>query len=425
MAFVLCQPASSNPGRDSLTLTMVSEARTTAALRGRFSRLGMWNIAALAVWLVIFLGLAVRILANPNRATAFTVYRLAGFHWLNAQHLYEDWRGFVYSPIAAVFFAPFGLVAPGWGNLFWTWLNTGLFLSGVAAIVASGICPSIRPKYYGVVFLLLVPLVLGNLDTGQANPSVIGLLLLAVAAAPAQRWSVAALCVAVATCLKIYPLAVGLILLLIAPRKFGWRLFLALLALGILPFLFQHWSYVSQQYHEWAITRSADDRRLYPLKDVPLDLWFLLVRFGHLPIPGIAYTAFQVLGGSAIALFCLVGVRKNWPKERVLGGLLAFVCIWMTLCGPATELQTYVLLAPAVVLTLVDAFLCPRPVWLRIGLLVVYLLMVLAVARISFLPKQKALWILTIQPVAAFVFLVYCLVWFIRGSPWRHEGTTG
>jgi hypothetical protein len=109
----------------------------------------------------------------------------------------------------------------------------------------------------------------------------------------------------------------------------------------------------------------------------------------------------------------------------VLGGLLAFVCIWMTLCGPATELQTYVLLAPAVVLTLVDAFLCPRPVWLRIGLLVVYLLMVLAVARISFLPKQKALWILTIQPVAALVFLVYCLFWFVRGSPWRQEGTTG
>src|SRR5260370_22453650 len=143
MAFVLCQPAGSNQGRDSLTLTMVSEARTTAALRGRFSRLGMWNIAALAVWLVIFLGLAIRILANPNRATAFTVYRLAGFHWLNAQHMYEDLRGFFYSPISAVFFAPFRLMAPGSGNLCWTCLNTGLFLSGGAAIVASRSSPRI------------------------------------------------------------------------------------------------------------------------------------------------------------------------------------------------------------------------------------------------------------------------------------------
>jgi hypothetical protein len=178
---------------------------------------------------------------------------------------------------------------------------------------------------------------------------------------------------------------------------------------------------VSEQYHEWVATRSADDRRLYPLKDVPLDLWFLLVRFGHLPIPGFAYSAFQVLSGGAIALFCLVGVRKNWPKERVLAGMLALVCIWMTLFGPATEIQTYVLLAPAVVLTLVNALLYPRPIWLRVGLLVVYFLMVLAVARTSFLPSQKGLWILTIQPVAALLFLVCCVGWFMRGSVWSRE----
>lgn len=399
---------------------IVSEARPTG-LRGRLNSLGIWNIAALAVWLAIFSGLAVRTLANPNRATAFTVYRLAGSHWLRGEHLYGDWRGFVYSPIAAVLFAPFGNLPPGWGNLCWTWLNAGLFLLGVAAVLASGIYPGIKPRHRGIAFLLIVPLVLGNLDTGQANPSVIGLLLLAIAAVPAGRWSLAALCVAIATYFKIYPLAVGLILFLIAPRKFGWRLFLALLVLGILPFLFQHWSYVSQQYHEWVTTRSADDRRLYPLKDVPLDLWFLLVRFGHLPIPGFAYTVFQMLSGGAIALFCLIGVRKNWPTERVLAGMLALVCIWMTLCGPATELQTYVLLAPAVVLTLVNAFLYPRSTWLRVGLFVVYLLMVLAVARTSFLPSQKGLWILTIQPVAALLFLVCCVGWFMRGSVWSRE----
>jgi hypothetical protein len=399
---------------------IVSEARPTA-LRGRLNSLGIWNIAALAVWLVIFLALAVRTLANPNRATAFTVYRLAGSHWITAQHLYGDWRGFVYSPIAAVLFAPFGSLPPGWGNLCWTWLNAGLFLLGVAAVLASGIYPGIKPRHRGIVFLLIVPLVLGNLDTGQANPTVIGLLLLAIAAVPAERWSLAALCVAIPTYFKIYPLAVGLIFFLIAPRKFGWRLLLALLVLGILPFLFQHWSYVSQQYHEWIATRSADDRRLYPLKDVPLDLWFLLVRFGHLPIPGFAYTAFQVLSGGAIALFCLIGVHKNWPTERVLAGMLALVCVWMTLCGPATELQTYVLLAPAVVLTLVNAFRDPRSTWLRVGFLVVYLLMVLAVARTSFLPSQKGLWILTIQPVAAILSLVCCVGWFMRGSVWSRE----
>jgi Glycosyltransferase family 87 len=398
----------------------VSEGRS-AGLPGRLKSLSAWNIGALAVWIIIFLGLAVRTLANPNRATAFTVYRLAGIHWLNAQHLYGDWRGFVYSPLAAVFFTPFGLLPPRWGNLCWTWLNAAIFLLGVRALLSGSIYPGIKPRYHGIVYLLLVPLVLGNLDTGQANPTVIGLVLLAVAAVPAERWSLAALCVTAATYLKIYPLAVGLILFLMAPRRLGWRLFLALVVLGILPFLFQHWSYVSQQYHEWISTRSADDRRLYPIKDVPLDLWFLLVRLGHLPIPGFVYSAFQMLSGGAIALFCLVGVWKDWPKERLLAGILALLCIWMTLCGPATELQTYVLLAPAIVLTVVNAVFASQPLWLRIGMLLVYLLMVLAVARTSFLPSQKGLWILTIQPVAAILFLVCCLGLFLRGSVWREE----
>jgi hypothetical protein len=398
----------------------VSEGRS-AGLRGRLKSFGGWNIGALAVWIIIFLGLAIRTLTNPNRATAFTVYRLAGVHWLNAQHLYGDWRGFVYSPLAAVFFTPFGLLPAGWGNLCWTWLNAAIFLLGVRALLSSGIYPGIKPRYHGIVYLLLVPLVLGNLDTGQANPTVIGLVLLAVAAVPTERWSVAAFCVAAATYLKIYPLAVGLILFLMAPRRLGWRLLVALLVLAILPFLFQHWSYVSQQYHEWISTRSADDRRLYPIKDVPLDLWFLLVRLGHLPIPGFVYSVFQILSGGAIALFCLVGVRKDWPKERLLAGILALVCIWMTLCGPSTELQTYILLAPAVVLTLIDTSPSSRPLWLRGGLLVVCLLMVLAVARTSFLPSQKGLWILTIQPVAAILFLLCCLVLFLRGSLWGGE----
>jgi hypothetical protein len=404
-------------------MSAVYEGRSMG-LRSWLKALGFWNMAALAVWLSIFLGLAIRILANPNRATAFTVYRLAGSHWLHAEHLYGDWRGFVYSPLAALLFSPLGFLPPGWGNVCWTWLNAGIFLCGVATLLGSGIFPGLKPKHHGVVYLLLVPLALGNLDTGQANPTVIGLLLVAVAAVPAERWSLVALFIAAATYFKIYPLAVGLLIFVMAPRRLGWRLALALLVLGILPFLFQHWSYVSQQYHDWVMTRSADDRRLYPIKDVPLDLWFLLVRFGRVPIPGFVYTGFQMLSGGAIALFCLVGVRRQWPKERLLAGLLAFVSIWMTLCGPATELQTYVILAPVVALMLVDTLLGPKMVWLRIGLFSVYALLVLAVARTSFLPSLKSLWVLTIQPVAAVIFLGFCLAWLLRDAFWQ-KGLSG
>jgi Glycosyltransferase family 87 len=371
----------------------------------------------LVVWSAVLLGLSIRILANPNRATAFTVYRLAGLHWFQGEYLYGDWRGFVYSPLAAAFFCPFALIPPGLGNLFWTWYNATLFLAGLAAILNSGIYPEAR-RHQGLVYLLILPLVLGNLDTGQANPTLTGLILLAVVAVPRDQWSLAAFSIAAAAYLKIYPLAVGLLLCLLAPKKLGWRLILALLLLGFLPFVFQHWSYVAQQYHEWIVTRSADDRRLYPLKDVPLDLWFLLVRFGHLPFPGFLYTLFQLLSGGAIALYCEVGVWKQWPREQILVGLFSLVCIWMTLCGPATESLTYVLLAPAVVLALVEAGarFSARPRWLRAGLVCTYALLVLAVARASFLPSQKGLWVLAVQPVAAVVFAITCLGWLMNSK---------
>jgi hypothetical protein len=377
-------------------------------------------------WSAVLLGLSIRILANPNRATAFTVYRAAGLHWFHGEHLYGDWRGFVYSPLAAAFFCPFALIPPGLGNLFWTWFNAALFLAGVAAILKSGIYPEVRRyQYQGLVYLLILPLVLGNLDTGQANPTLIGLILLAVAAVPRQQWNLGALSVAAAAYLKIYPLAVGLLLCLLAPKKLSWRLILALTLLGFLPFILQHWSYVSQQYHEWIATRSADDRRLYPIKDVPLDLWFLLVRFGHLPIPGVLYRLFQLLSGAAIALYCVVGVRKQWPREQVLVGLFSLVCIWMTLCGPATESLTYVLLAPAVVLALVNAWSRAGLLWLQVGLVGTYALLLLAVVRGSFLPGQKSLWILAVQPTAALVFAVVCLGWFLKGRFWGKSQEIG
>jgi hypothetical protein len=373
--------------------------------------------AAIVVWSAVLLGLSVRILANPNRATTFTVYRLAGSHWFHGEHLYSEWHGFVYSPLAAACFCPFVLLPPSLGNLSWTWFNTTVFLFGLAAVVNSGIYPHVQ-RHQGIVYLLILPLVLGNLDTAQANPTLIGLILLGVAAAQAERWNQAAFSVAAATYLKIYPLAVGLLLCVLAPKNLSWRLILALLLLGLLPFVLQHWTYVSQQYHEWMATRSADDRRLYPLNVAPLDLWFVLVRFGHLPIPGTLYALFQMLSGGAIALYCATGAWRHWRREQILMGLFSLVCIWMTLCGPATESQTYVLLAPAVVFALVESMTQSRPFWLRAGLFCAYLPLVLAVARASFLPAQKSLWLLTAQPVAAIIFLGTCLLWFLRGEFW-------
>jgi hypothetical protein len=229
---------------------------------------------------------------------------LAGLHWTRGENLYSNWRGFIYSPLTAAFFAPFSWLPPALGYSLWLVLNAAALIGGVAALFRTNLFPRFSPKPIGIVYLLLLPLGLGNLDVGQANPLVIGLLMFAIGSVRIKCWNTAALCVAIATFFKIYPLAAGMLICVIAPRRFVWRLVFALLLLTIAPFLFQHWSYVSEQYHAWIETRISDNRCYYPVKYVPVDLWFMLHWVCQLPIQPWLYSLFQVGSGAAVAVLC-------------------------------------------------------------------------------------------------------------------------
>jgi len=263
---------------------------------------------------------------------------------------------------------------------------------------------------------------LSNLDIAQANPLLAGLLLLTIAAVRTGRWNMAAVGVALAAYLKIYPLAVGLLIFAIAPKQFGWRLLFALIIFGLLPFLFQHWDYVARQYGGWVRQRIADNRFNYPDSLATIDLWLLLVRMGGLPIQQGAYRIFQAVSGISIALYCAVLQRQGWPLSRVLVTLFSLACVWMTLCGPATEGVTYLLLAPVIVFALVQAFLEPQAVPLRTLVCGAYALLFLTAAKNSLLPHLSPLTRM-MQPLAALIFLCYCLFWLSTFSQGRELAT--
>src|SRR5262249_32643145 len=145
---------------------------------------------------------------------------------------------------------------------------------------------------------------------------------------------------------KLYPLAVGLLLVLLHPRAFGVR-FAAALALGVvLPFALQRPEYVADQYATWFRLLWADDRRSWPISLGYQDLW-MLVRVWRVPLGPQGYLALQFGGAALVAALCLAGRWAGWPERRLLGVVLTFGSCWMTLLGPATESSTYALLAPA------------------------------------------------------------------------------
>src|SRR6516165_9267425 len=238
-----------------------------ARCTGTSKTTSFWNITAWVVWTIALIVLVARPLLLSQRGTSFDTYSIAGSHWLHGENVYAQWMGFVYSPVVATFFAPFALLPTPLANIFLRLVNAAALLGGLAALLRSNVFAGIKPQRSGIVFLLMLPLALGNIDISQANPLVAGLIMLAIAAVYTKHWNWAAFCVAIATLFKIYPIAVALLICVIAPRRFTWRFFIALFLLSLLPFLFQNWSYVSQQYNAWIARGIANNRETGPSKN--------------------------------------------------------------------------------------------------------------------------------------------------------------
>src|SRR5262249_34091107 len=144
--------------------------------------------------------------------------------------------------------------------------NAGIFLGALFCWTRDALPRRLTRAQRATLFLLILPLAAGNLNNGQSNPLLLGLLLAAVTAAARRRWVIAAGCVVLAAGFKVYPLALGLLLVLVLPRRFTAALLISIpVALG-LPFLLQEPGYVAQQWGEWARHVTVEDRHSRPLE---------------------------------------------------------------------------------------------------------------------------------------------------------------
>ncbi|MHB1424513.1 MAG: glycosyltransferase family 87 protein [Gemmataceae bacterium] len=317
-----------------------------------------WVRTAALVWAIIVAVVCIRAAVQPYKRTLYTTWAQAGADWEMGRDLYHDsWSPdqdqFRYSPLTAVLLVPFHHLPLRLGGVVWRVLNAVVLLVGFALWLRA--TPLARlPRQQAILFLLLAPLSLSSLNNGQPNPLVIGLLLAALAAVEGERWSLAAAWIALATAVKVYPLAIGLLLAVVYPRRFTSRLLLALALAAVLPFACQHWDYVHAQYSQWLHRLGKDQRWYWPPHMAYRDLW-LLIRLLHLPLTPEGYRLVQLAAAAGCASLCLTLRLHGWPRRDVLTAILVLGTGWMTLCGPATESSTYMLLAPALAWTVYRA----------------------------------------------------------------------
>lgn len=381
-------------------------------------KLGLLDIIAWVIWLALFAGVSLRVAHQPERNNLVPTYRTAGEHWICSQPLYQGERGFIYSPPVAAAMVPLALLPQLAADMLWRFLSLGAFLAALYRWKNSGLSPQ---SGWPLALVLLAPLILGNLNNGQANLLVIALLIAAVAAIRRDCWTTAAVCFVLPAYLKIYPAVVGLLFILLYPRQLGWRTLIAGVIIALLAFLFQRPSYVAAQYHLWVTARFQEDRSLWDAMNTPQDFRRLLM-FTNMSKP--AYHVIQAASALVVASLAIEGRRLRWSAERLLVPLFSLACAWMVLFGPATESSTYVLLAPALVFALISAFTNFVPNWMRFGIILILSCHFMALAIISFTPWRHSP-IVLIQPFGALLFFVYGLVWAQLGSAWDMSSAPG
>lgn len=327
----------------------------------------------LAVWALLVLGLVVSAYLRPHRMTVFPVYADAGRAWWAGANMYVKGDApdlYRYSPAFAVLASPFALLPPAVGNAAWKLANVAVFAVGLW-VWAYRVVPwaATRDRVAGLFFVAALAS-LGSFFNGQANLTVTGFVLIALAALAGERWWLAAGFLAAATLVKVFPLALAAVLCVLYWRTLPLRFAVALLVGLALPFAAQRPEFVLDQTGEW-LRHLAETNERPRAGHRSLDA---LLSFAGLDVSRRAFQALAAVAGAVVLAVAVTTARRGSAREA-LAITAAWFLTWAVLFGPSAENATFAILAPVLAWATVTAFERPGA-WLERAWLVgcVYLI---------------------------------------------------
>lgn len=318
-----------------------------------------WEQIAIAVWTAFLLFVCVRSFVKPTAKTVYPIYSACGYFWCTSQDLYApdrpEWAqgGYRYSPTFAVMCVPFAAFPDNIGGVLWRLICTGALLGSLFWLARSVASKPLSADHFAWLVLLSLPLSLQSVNNGQANILIAATLVGTIAAVREERWNLASVLIAIGFACKVYPLALGLLLIVVNPRTLGWRVPLAVAASVVAPFLTQSPDYVVDQYAKWLRVLRTDDRSEIDLDQSYRDLW-LLIRLYDIPIQRTLYVAIQLVSALALAILVWQRQRIGWAEKPLLISTLALASVWMMFLGPTTESCSFILMAPSFALSIVE-----------------------------------------------------------------------
>jgi hypothetical protein len=384
-----------------------------------------WTALAVCVWTGLLTGFAIHGYVFPWAHTVYDIYAPAARHWWAGEDLYapivkEWWDApgvpasttdyYRYCPLFAVGITPFAVLPDSLGNALWKTFNCLFFAFGLWNAGRRLFPAALSQTQMALLFLLVLPTSLHSMYNGQANLIVVSAMLLGLSAAAEERWNRTAACLALATLIKGYPLALGLLLSALFWRRFPIR-YVAALGLGLLsPFAAQRPAVALAQTQRW-LSHLTESTVLMRERLRSIDK---LLDVCQIPVTPQTFALIGLAAGALVLGLCWLQARRSTGLRAHLVSVLMLFSVWVVLFGPATEACTYAVIAPAIAWALVDAF--RRPVgWGRRGVLIASLLLMGPVATDTFgstvrlLANQYGS-----QPVGGLIFLTYLVLETLR-----------
>jgi hypothetical protein len=304
-----------------------------------------WLKRALALWVILAIGVAIKCLVQPSSHTVFPVFAVGARSWWADISLYVrcvEQDLFRYSPTFAVAMTPFGLL-PHWaGGVLWGIASTALLVWTVRVFLRE-ILPGDWPPQREALLLTLV--LIGSargIWSGQSNALLISLAMWACVAIARRQWWLAAFLLAGPVFMKLWPIALALLLMACWPRQLIGRFCAAAGVLAAVPFLTRPFATVCWQYSGWfAMLRSTQQERWHGYRDA-WTIWEYL----QTPVPYNVYEMLQVETGLAVLAWCLWQRQALGPTRRLLASVFSIWVGWQLFLGPGSERLTYLIVAP-------------------------------------------------------------------------------
>jgi len=371
---------------------------------------------ALALWACLAVAVCVKTALCDNPHSVYPQFAASSHHWWADKSLYDDYEktegidGYRYSPAFAVAFTPLAYLPARLGTMIWNVASIALLVWALHVLVRDVLPGDWPPQREGMFLTLaLVGSVVG-IWSGQSNAIVTAAIILALAAIVRQRWWAASILLAVPVFIKIWPLAIVMLLVVFWPRQLAWRFAVACAVLALVPFLTRPPSTVAWQYREWhdALTGPLQGRwggyrdawtiwgELSPPADgrlsdgATLDANVTIWRQLLPPVNRHVYMAIQLAAAWAVLAWCWwqrnreTLSRETVPHEtppyghegalgcgeesssRLLILILSMWVPWQLLLGPGTEQLTYGLIAPSASWAVMVSFKEKRARWLAV-----------------------------------------------------------